>query len=255
YKLTPDSNIYASFTEGYKSGIIPILQDPPTAVSPEKVDAYEVGYKLAAPAFSFDGAAFYYKYKDLQVQTYHGVLSVTENAARSTIYGLDLALNGKLGTHFTVRAGVAYTHAKYDSFPGAQDYVQDTTPTSPTYGLFLNPEVNASGNQMLRSPDWTETLGLTYGTPVAGGELTLNGDFYATSKIYFDAPNRFSQDAYQLLNVRMKWTAPSTHWSVGVYGTNVTNTKYRLGVLPGPFAIQQVYGEPAAFGVNAELHF
>jgi iron complex outermembrane receptor protein len=248
YKLTPQSNVYASFSEGYKSGIIPIQQTPPDPVSPEKVNAYEVGYKIANSVLSFDAAGFYYKYRNLQVQAYHGVVSLTENAARSTIYGFDSQLTARFDEHFSARAGAAYTHARYDSFPGAQDYIQDTNPANPTYGTFLSPAVNAGGNQMLRTPEFTGTLGLTYATPLAGGDLALNADLYATSNFFFDPVDRYSQGAYQILNLRATWTDPTGHWSATVYGTNVTDSKYRVEVLTGPFAIQQAYGEPAAVG-------
>jgi iron complex outermembrane receptor protein len=91
-------------------------------------------------------------------------------------------------------------------------------------------------------------LGLTYATPLAGGDLALNADLYATSNLYFDPVDRYSQGAYQILNLRATWTDPTGHWSATVYGTNVTDSKYRVEVLTGPFAIQQAYGEPTAVG-------
>jgi iron complex outermembrane recepter protein len=249
YKLTPDSNVYASFTEGYKSGIIPILQTPPTPVAPEKVNAFEVGYKIASSIFSFDTAAFYYKYNNLQIQAYQGTISTTENAAKSTIYGLDSQLAAKLGSHFTARIGAAYTHSVYDSFPGAEDYVEGPN------GIFLNPSVDASGKELERSPKFTGTLGLGYQTPLARGQLALDADLYASSLFYFDPVNRFSQGAYSVLNLRSTWTTPDSHWAFSLYGTNVSNTKYRIEVLPGPFAIQQAYAEPAAVGVQASYRY
>ena len=51
---------------------------------------------------------------------------------------------------------------------------------------------------------------------------------------------------HTLLNLRATFTTPDDTWAFSVYGTNVTDSKYRNQVLPGTFAIQQTYGEPAA---------
>ena len=137
----------------------------------------------------------------------------------------------------------------YDSFPGAEDYVEGPN------GIFLNPSVDASGKELERSPKFTGTLGLGYQTPLARGQLALDADLYASSLFYFDPVNRFSQGAYSVLNLRSTWTTPDSHWAFSLYGTNVSNTKYRIEVLPGPFAIQQAYAEPAAVGVQASYRY
>lgn len=46
YELSPGSNIYASFSQGYRSGGLPgSAFDANTPVEPEYIDAFEVGYK------------------------------------------------------------------------------------------------------------------------------------------------------------------------------------------------------------------
>jgi iron complex outermembrane receptor protein len=248
YRLDDDSNVYASFSQGTKAGVLPI-QESTNPVAPEKINAFEVGYKIARPTWKLDVSSFYYDYKDQQIQAFIGVISLTRNAAKSKIYGFDADFTTNLTEHYTANLALNYTHAKYDSFPGAVDYVQ-----SPI-GIFINPAVNATGNQAERAPKFTSNVGLGYHVPVAGGDLALNASLYTSTKVYFDSVNRFSQKAYELLNLRATWNAPSDHWSISVFGNNVTDEKYRVEVLPGPFAIQQLYGEPAAVGVQATVKF
>lgn len=254
YELSPYSNVYASYTQGYKAGIIPITEST-RPVDPEKINAFEIGYKLAGSGLTFDTAAFYYDYKDLQIASYVGTISLTRNAAKSEIYGLDAQVTADLSDRWSVRAGATYVHSEYKSFPGAVSYQQVLDPTSPAYGIFINPPVDASGNQMQRAPETSGTLGVNYHQPVSWGELSFDANLYATSKFYFDPINRFVEDGYTLLNLRATWTSLSGSTSVTVYGNNVTDEDYRAEVLPGPFSIQQIYGEPAAAGISLAYKF
>src|SRR5439155_6128374 len=74
YEIAPRTNVYASWSKGYRSGTF--NPNPPntavdvwTAVRPETITAYEVGFKTARRSLRFDIAGFYYIYKDLHVST------------------------------------------------------------------------------------------------------------------------------------------------------------------------------------------
>jgi iron complex outermembrane receptor protein len=255
YQLTPDSNVYASYSLGYKAGLIPITESV-NPVEPEKVKAFEVGYKMARGSYRFDVSAFNYDYTNMQVASYIGTISLTRNAAASKIRGVDAQLSTDLWTpSLKLNVGATYMKANYDTFKGAVDYVQDLSlPAAATYGTFLNPAVDASGKMMLRTPRFTGNVGLAYHIPLETGKVVLTGNYYRTSKFYFDAPNRFSQEGYGLLNLAATYDA-NDHWSFSVFGKNVTNTVYRAEVLPGPVAIQQGYGEPRSWGASVSYHF
>ena len=71
YTPTDDSSVYASWSRGFKSGFYNVVGFPgftldQATVSPETIDAYEVGYKYASRGLSFDLASYYYDYKDLR---------------------------------------------------------------------------------------------------------------------------------------------------------------------------------------------
>jgi hypothetical protein len=44
-------------------------------------------------------------------------------------------------------------------------------------------------------------------------------------------------------------------WNVSIYGRNLLNSKYNTQILPGDFAIQQVYGEPVTYGAMVSFSF
>ncbi|MBP7337390.1 TonB-dependent receptor [Niveispirillum sp.] len=255
YALTDQSNIYAGYSKGYKAGVLPTASFSNTPVNPEKIDAWEVGFKTAGDGIRLDLSAFYYDYKDIQVSAFLGVQSIIRNAAQSQIYGLDAQLSADLGRDLELTLGAAYTHAEYDRFTNAIAYIQNLDPTSARYGLFTATNTDATGNRMMRSPRMTANAGLTYHTMVAEGDMTLNANLFYTSKFFFDPVEQFGQDGYALLNLRATWTTPSEHWSFSVWGNNVTDTTYRTQVSPNSQAIQQVYREPLSIGASVTYRY
>ena len=249
YKPTDRSNIYASVSRGFKAGQVSPSSLSQVTVDPEKITAYEIGYKLAQSRIMFDVAAFYYDYKDMQVAGFDGISALVTNAATSTIYGGEMQIFGALTEQWTAKLGLSYVHGEYDSYPSAPYYERADDGTYPATSR------DASGNMMQRAPKLTGNLGLQYETPVAKGRMRYNADGYYTSKFYFDPANNYPQKAYALLNVSVSWIDPSDRWTLSLYGKNVTDETYRSQVLAGQFAIQQSYGEPATVGFSTTYKF
>jgi iron complex outermembrane recepter protein len=261
YQLTPSSNVYASFTEGYKSGALPAASFSTVPLKPESIRAYEVGYKITAGALQFEASAFHYNYTNLQVSTFQGFSSIDTNAAQSTIYGADAHVRAQIHRDLTLNLGGSFVHAVYDDYPNASGYVQNLNKASPAYGLFTSALVgatgnpfDATGNTLPRAPRFTSSIGLSYSHRFSVGGLELDANDYYTTKVYFDPVNQFSQGAYSVLNLRGTWWTPDNRWAFSVYGTNVANEIYRDQVLPGSYGIRQTYGPPAQFGGSVTLH-
>lgn len=256
YQLTPQSNVYASFTQGYKAGTLPGSSFSDVPVKPEKIDAYEVGYKIANRLIRFNVAGFYYNYRDIQVTAYgaNGA-SITRNAAAAHIYGVDGDLTLQLSRNFSLNASAAYTHAKYARFQDAVGFQQDLNPASASYGQFLTTNVDASGFPVQRTPRFAGSVGGNYTMDVGGGKLAFNANLFYTSHFYFDAVKQLPQKSYELLNLKATWTDPSQKMDVSVYGTNVTNAKYFTQNFTDTFASRAVYGAPAEFGGSVTYHF
>jgi iron complex outermembrane receptor protein len=255
YEFDPSSSLYASFTKGFKAGFINANGLTTEPVEPEKITAFEVGYKYSSGSKRISLSAFHYDYSDLQVATYNGTQSVVTNAAKSTLYGAELELATKLTEKLSLSVGGAYTHSQYDEYPGAPRFNQVLDPTNPFFGTFAATSVNASGNVMQRAPKFSGDVGLDYVIPVAGGSLALDANYAYQSKFYFDPANQFEQDGYGLLNLKATWTDPTEHWSFSIFGRNVTDETYTRSVFPTPFAILQMYGEPATYGVSIAFKF
>lgn len=259
YTPTDLSSLYASYTQGYKS---PILNVGGTDVAGVKVDseeinAFEIGYKYASGALTFDIAAFYYDYQDLQVATFDGPRSIIENAADSRIYGLDTQLQLAVTDSLNVNIGGTWLDAEYEDFDRAQSWSQctDFAACGEAYGMFLPEYVSAKGNRMQRSPEFTANLGISWSTEMVGGVLDLSGTLYYTSSFYFDTTETFKQNGYELLSLRAAWTDTADRYTVAVFADNVTDSKYRAQVLPQQLGALSMWGMPATIGASLNMRF
>ena len=252
YKPTEQSTAYISYTKGYKAGILNVGGDQYAPVKPETVNAYEVGYKYQGGALSFDAATFYYDYKDLQVSTYFGTTAEISNAASSRIYGVDLQTRYKFPNGFQINLGGAYTKAEYVSFTNAPTYVSCGVACG---GFFAEVPENITDGPMQNSPEFTADAGASYPIEFARGHLTLSGDFYHTSKYYFDPAAQFAQSGYNVLGLRAAWTDLTDRYTVAVYGNNVADARYRTAYLATEFGVGASWNLPATWGVSLRVKF
>jgi iron complex outermembrane recepter protein len=269
YKPTDDSSVYASYTRGYKAGILNVGGLSQQPVEPENIDAFELGYKFDDRAFSVELASFYYNYKNLQVSSFQNGAAQIRNAASSEIYGLEGQFHYRVSHAVTLNAGATYTHARYKSFPNAPYYSYCDPAAGPASLLYCVPQAfgglgvgslvqstaDASGMHMQRAPDFTGNLGASYAVGVADGQLTLSGNLYYTSSFYFDASQQFLQKGYEVLSLRAQWVDPSQRFTLAVFGDNVTDQRYRTQVLFNTLGIGSVWNTPMTWGASVGVKF
>lgn len=262
YDLNSFSNVYASFSKGFKSGTFNTTTADPTPVNPENVYAYEVGYKYEHGLMQFDTAAYYYNYRDMQVSVLtiiNGNEEATNlsNAAKSRIYGLEAQLSVLVTDGLSVSAGLNYNHARYVDYKDASVF-----PVAP--GGLTNSSTPAvqdwSGLRIIGAPDWTGNLTASWkrGTPI--GEFGVGGNLYYTSAyapLYDDQLNgayRYQQGGYALANGTLS-LAPDKHWKLSIWTRNLTNKYYKVNYGGNPFGDQFVYAEPRTYGGRIDYSF
>ena len=251
FKPTPDDNIYASFSQGFKGGGFdprgvganaPDLNgngirgenDEVAAFlsfRPESVDSYEVGYKGNA----FDGgltfalAGFYADYKDVQipgsvaciVSGLPSFCGVTSNAGKATFKGVELEFNARLGEsvandgdRLNLLGAVGYIDAQFDQ------YISNIASVPTDVAAFRDVQ---------NTPSWTASATLAYMTPVGAGRLNLGTTVsYRSSTTQFEIPNPYiDQSGYALVDASLVYTAPDDRWSIGLYGKNLLDKEYK----------------------------
>jgi iron complex outermembrane receptor protein len=265
YEIDPNTSVYASVTRGFKAGLANANGFSTVPIEPETITAYELGFKTARGRDRAEVSGFYYDYKNLQVSTYNGTQSITTNAAASEVYGIEASFTKELITDLTLSGGIAYTHGRYKNYPGAPanifDYVFDGLNTAgvpnggATDGQADNRAIDASGNHMIRSPDWSGNVAVNYETDLAGGRLAFNGNLYFSSKVYFDAANNNVQPSYTLGNLRLSWSPASEHFTISAFVNNVTNKAVISQVLPNGFGTGVSWMPPRVWGGSVNVRF
>jgi iron complex outermembrane receptor protein len=254
YELTPRSNVYASFNVGYKAGTFNSTGLSTTPVNPEKVLAYELGYKMSSGGTRFEAAGFYYDYRDLQVTSYvnvagAGSTALLTNAAKARIWGLDASLSQALTGGLRVELGASYVDAQYKSFPGATHYLYDGAGN-----ITVSPD-DASGNPMIRTPKFTGRVALDYETDVGGGAMRANLSYSYRSKVNFDPFGETRQGGYGLLDARISWTEPSERVTFSLFGRNLTDETYYSVVTLQQESWPANFGEPLSIGGQVAVKF
>ncbi len=251
FKPTPDDNIYASFSQGFKGGGFDprgVGANAPDlngngirgenaevaaflSFRPESVDSYEVGYKGNA----FDGgltfalAGFYADYKDVQipgsvaciVSGLPSFCGVTSNAGKANFKGVELEFNARLGEsvandgdRLNLLGAVGYIDAKFDQ------YISNIASVPTDVAAFRDVQ---------NTPSWTASATLAYMTPVGAGRLNLGTTVsYRSSTTQFEIPNPYiDQSGYALVDASLVYTAPDDRWSIGLYGKNLLDKEYK----------------------------
>ena len=256
YKPTANSSIYASYTKGYKAGIYN-LGGQGERVNPENIDAFEIGFKHDSRKFSFEGAAFYYDYQDLQVSLFENARATIVNATSSEIYGLEGQFRYNVNGNLSINGGAAWTHGRYKNFPNAPVYMRCPAPAGCGGGtsFFIQP-TPLKNVDMQRLPEFTGNIGGVYKADVGGGELALSGNLYYTSSFYFGPSGiQFKQKGYETLSLRAQWTDPSDTYSIALWGDNVTNDRHLTQVQYNNFGIGAVYAKPVTYGIEVGARF
>jgi len=275
YELAPRTNVYASYSEGFRSGGFPNSGTAATVkpIKAEVVKAFEVGFKTAQSTYRFDAAAFYNDDRNLQVSilvpvcvgTACTVQSLVANAPRAKAYGLEAQLAVTPIERLNIQVGAAYLHARYGSFPNASG----TGLNSTTDREVTNQTQDWSGQEMARSPKLSGNLLIDYTIPLSVGDLRLSGDAaYSASYVINNASiygplaspdlqtkQRFRQKANTQFNAQANWTDPSGAYTVGVFVTNLTNVKYRITYSASANGDYATPGTPRQIGVKAGYQF
>ena len=239
---TPDHNLYASYSKGFKGGGFDprgVGANAPAAIpgrptddeitdflsfAPEEVDSYEIGYKvsLMGGRLNVAAAAFYADYTDVQIPgsvacTVAGLPSfcgVVSNAGAATFKGLELEASARLGGGFNLSGSLGYIDAQYD------EYITNIGNTPTDVSAF---------REVQNTPEFTGSATASYLMPVGAGDLYLGTTVSYRSKTYqFEIPNPYiDQDGYALVDASVVYTAPGDRFSIGVYGKNLFDKEYR----------------------------
>jgi iron complex outermembrane receptor protein len=256
FKATDATNLYFTYSQGFKSGAFNSPSFQMTPVNPETVNAYEIGIKSSQiPTVSYNAAAFYYDYSNLQVtsiqQSGATVIQQLTNAATAKIYGAELNAAWNATDKFSLEFGGSYLHARYTSFPDASLNVPSG------FGGNVTVLSNISGATLIRAPSWSGHLTTRYVQPTAAaGSFNLSATAFFSSQEFFDPGDRIVQPDYHILNANLGWQPPGlSNLTVRLWGKNITDAKVIDNTTIGTLADTVHYQMPRTYGGEVEYRF
>jgi iron complex outermembrane receptor protein len=251
FEASSNVNLYATYSKGFKSGILDSSALTVTPVKPETLTSYEVGIKASSRNFSIAASAFYYDYKNVQLQFRRGVINLFANAEGAELYGFDLDATVKLSQALQWRIGGSWLpRARYKSFIGARAFDLPMTP----FGL-TSYDIDASGTRMLRASKLTATSTLAYSDDISWGRLDASGTLYYSAGQVWDVLHNIKSSPYVLLNARLALTPTGSPLTFGIFGKNLTNKVYFDSATPSQYANNVHFGRPRQVGVTIDYAF
>ncbi|MGZ5200738.1 MAG: TonB-dependent receptor [Telluria sp.] len=287
FKLTPEHNLYATWSQGFKGGMFDPRMDlggaPTTAISlakrkgvnPEEVSSIELGLKssMNGGRIQTNADVFFSDYKNVQVPgsipTYdaagnvNGFQGSLTNAGKAKIKGLELEAIAYLTPSLSVNAMYSFIDAKYKEWFTAN-------------GANL---VNiAPATEFQNTPRNAANIGVNYEWPMAvmgrSGSLTLMNSVSYKSKVYQTEIARASgvpaldatvpgnlmlaQDGFALWDAGLVWTSADRKIQVGLHGRNLTDKRYKVAGynFSGFFnTVTTFYGDPRTVKATVDVKF
>lgn len=238
-----DQTFYVAYKTGYKAGgisnpFLPAQAATPANIQfkPEEAKGFEAGWKatLFDRRLRLDLVAYTYNYQDLQVVSYNSqTISFTiNNAASADIEGVQGSFEWLALDDLTLRGNIGVNSAEYDSYPIAQCYpgqpvgcVDD--PNTPQ----ADPRQNLAGQDLLRAPDLTFSLGFDYSPQLfAGWDTTLS--FQASHSDAFETATDNApaghQENFWLVNAALRVGPDDGRYDITLLARNLTDEYYML---------------------------
>jgi iron complex outermembrane receptor protein len=244
YQATPNNLIYASYTQGIRSGGFALRGAPLiTPYEPEELTSYEIGTKndFFDRRLRVNLATYYYDFTNIQrnvvsVDPVIGTVQSVFNAAKAKVKGVDLSINAQITNEFRFDLAYGYVHARYDEFLG-----------------FPNP----GSLKFIKVPTNTGTIAGTYTKELGdGGIVSLRASATYTDDFFQDDINDLHQDAFTLVDANLQYTFPGGLTSITLWGKNLTSAKYAWNAANlGTRGQNKNIGAPRTYGIRFSRSF
>ena len=253
WRPADDILTYASVTRGFKSGTLNLFAGGLVAgeqieVAPEKVWAYEIGFKggFAGNRLLIDGAVFYYDYTDYQLQVQFPEGPRLFNIPEVEIKGFEAAaiLNPVEPLSLGVSLSVVDAEVASD--------VLGINPVDIAAGA-----VNLNGRTLPRVPDFKLTANADYTFDLgAAGSITAGGSINHSDVFFNDIFNDFPAGEYTTFNANIRYASENGNFWVNVFGRNLSNEEYQTGnIFTDSIGEVQFFAPPRTIGVQVGAKF
>jgi outer membrane receptor protein involved in Fe transport len=253
YDLSEAWNVWGSFGRGARPEILtPAFGSITFNLFPsEEVESYEVGSKAAlfGGALTLDGSVFRFDYTNFQATVRDPATGALRpfNAGNASSEGFEGQAFWSPTPLFAGFVTYGFNEARFDDTDDAGRPQQ------------------FAGNQFRLSPDHTAAVGARFTFDWAGvGAFSVAPSYSWQSKVFFNDDNdrptldfvdaiAESQDAYGLLNLRVRLEDAENRWALEAYAENLLDEEYIIdaGNTGGAFGIPTlIAGTPRFYGLR-----
>jgi iron complex outermembrane recepter protein len=231
YHFNPNAMLYATYSQGFKSGgftqrVFPPLPATPS-FGPESVTSYEIGLKTSGldNRFHVNVAAYRANYDDIQVQIFQAIAPITANGGQGRIQGFEFETQVSPGAGWFFEANAGFTDAGYTRIDPA------------AIGLTLE-------SQFAFVSRWSGMVATEKEFQLGNlGRLSPRVQWTYRSSYFNDALNTpfEEQRSYGLVDASVKWNDPNSKYSANVGVKNAFNKAYDIAAYftpgSGPFSV------------------
>jgi len=265
WQATPESMIYGSVTEGYKSGGFNFTYTgsaiAPPDFGPETIWSYEIGAKndLFDHTLRLNAALFYYDWTGLQFNSLIApATSIVSNAGNASETGFELNVLSKPARGWTFTVGLTALASRYNSFPkfsvnnALKPYLVGYANYNAAAGT-----VNVAGNEVAGAPPVNVifTGQKDFDLP-DGADFYVRGEYQYQAKTYFEPSNVpiASRPADGMFDASIGYSPAHSHWTVALWGKNLTNQIIPTG-LGGGNPLGLFVSDPRTFGLRVNYTY
>lgn len=251
YALTERSNVYATFTRGFRAGGVNASRLPVGVrqkFDPEYSNNFEAGYKTQTwgNRLSIGASAFLIQWQNLQF--FNLVAPGTyarDNVGDAQSAGVELEISAIPVRSLQLDASVGVNQTEYADF----DLKRLNFVTFEEYAIPIG------GNKLSNAPAHTLFLGAQYTAKITGKvNLTLRGEMRNIGKFYTDIQNAIEQPSYTLLNANV--ILGYGDFNLSLWGQNLGDTAYlAFGTPDSSFGTSVRTAAPRTFGATVSTKF
>ena len=214
-----------------------------------------MGRNAKSTSIPFNAAAFYYRYKNIQVQEIVSGATISLNAAAAEMKGIDVDFAFLPTDALTVRGGFELMSGHYTDFYNAPFNEPTVGPNGVPIGGNTQRSGNATGFDTVRTPKGTATASAGYRVPVRTGNLNFVVSDYYNSGFAWDPDNRLRQPSYDVVNASVDWSALNNSWGVRLWGRNLTGQHYCVFETATTLLDSCAPASPRTYGITLSAHF
>jgi len=237
WSVTDEHMLYATYSEGYKSGAFNSHTSSPELASvpllPETSDNIEVGARTEwmDGRIRFNFTYFDTDYEDLQTWALIDFVLIADNAA-AEISGIETDFAVAFTDNFSITGSYATLDGEFTE--GAN-----------------------TGNELRRAPEnsWTLTADLAVPLP-SGASLDFIATGAYTDEFHMELDNdlRGLEPDVTVLDASIRYVSPDRRWDLTLWGKNLTDELYAVHSIDGSFGgATKIWAPPRMYGLSLNV--